>query len=202
VIRASLRNGILAGPLLIRFEDTRSIRPKTAMHRTSMNGGPVIDMAGHFFDMVRFYTGCEPIRVTAHGHCFGRGKPELEPFDDLAVDAAEILVEYTGGHILSACVNWGLPTGNPGRQQMCITTSEAVSVPAGDGISVRYADREVIYDPVPGIGGTAGRVEDLVTAIAGDARPEVAGEDGRIALAVCLAAMQSIEEGRTVEIPC
>jgi 1,5-anhydro-D-fructose reductase (1,5-anhydro-D-mannitol-forming) len=199
--RALIERGVLSGPLLVRFEDTRGVRPKTAMHRRGMNGGPVIDMAGHHVDMVRYYTGAEPVRISACGHCFGASKPELRAFDDLAIDAAEILVEYEGGHVLSACVHWGLPAGHPGRSEMSIRTADAVSVPAGDRISVRYADREVRYDPVPGVTGTAGRVADLVNAITANERPEVAGEDGRIALAACLAALESIETGRTVNLP-
>ena len=198
--RALIDRGVLQGPLFIRFEDTRGVRPKTAMHRRSMNGGPVIDMAGHFFDMVRYYTGAEPVRVTAHGHCFGATKPELAAFDDLALDAAEVLVEYTGGHVLSTAVNWGLPAGHPGRSSMCVTTADAVSVPVDGGISVRQADRETIYDAVPGVAGTAGRIDDLVQAVVNDTRPEVAGEDGRTALAVCLGALESMETGTTVEL--
>ena len=198
--RALIQRGVLAGPLFIRFEDARGIRPKTAMHRRSLNGGPVIDMAGHYFDMVRYYTGAEPVRVSAHGHCFGQARPELDAFDDLAIDAAEILVEYTGGHVLSVNVNWGLPMGHPGRSQMAITSADVVSVPAAGRISVRHRDREELYDPVPGVAGTAGRVADLVTAVTTGARPEVAGEDGRVALSVCLAALEAIATGRTVEL--
>jgi predicted dehydrogenase len=198
--RALVERGFLTGPLHVRFEDTRGVRPKTAMHRRGMNGGPVIDMAGHYVDAVRYLTGAEPVRVTAHGHCFGRNKPELKAFDDLAIDAAEILVEYTGGHVLSVSVNWGLPAGHPGRGQMCITTADVVSTPVDGRISVRYADREILYDPVPGLRGTAGRIDDLVNAVVNDRRPEVAGEDGRVALAACLAALESIEAGRTVDL--
>jgi len=196
--RHLIQKDVLTGPLFIRFEDIRGIRPKTAMHRTSINGGPIIDMAGHFFDMVRYYTGAEPVRVTALGHCFGQAKPELKAYDDLAKDAAEILVEYTNGHVLSVYVNWGLPAGHPGRTQMCVTSADAVSVPVSGRISVRYTDREVLYDAVPGTVGTAGRVEDLVHAVVNNTRPEVAGEDGRKALAVCLAALESIETGKTI----
>jgi predicted dehydrogenase len=192
-----IRRNLLGGPLFIRMEDVRGIRPKTAMHRRGMNGGPVIDMAGHFFDLVRYYTGAEPMRVTAHGHCFGRSKPELSSFQDLAIDAAEILVEYSGGHVLSANLNWGLPAGHPGSTRMCISSPEVVSVPLDNRISVRHKDREELYDPVPGIEGTAKRIDDLVRSTEDKTRPEVAGEDGRVALAVCLAALQSIESGKT-----
>jgi len=198
--RSLVQRGILEGPLHVRFEDIRSIRPKPAMHRRSMNGGPVIDMAGHHFDLLRYFTGGEPLRVTAHGHCFGASKPELRNIEDPAVDAAEILVEYTGGHVLSTYINWGLPAGYPGSFSASVRTAEVVSVPVKDGIAVRRGENEELCETVPGLTGTAGRVEDLVSAIEADARPEVAGEDGRKALEVCLAALESIATGKTVEL--
>ena len=191
---------ILSGPLFIRLEDVRGVRPKTAMHRQGLNGGPIIDMAGHHFDLVRYFTGAEPVRVTAAGHCYGRSKPELAAFDDLAVDAAEILVEYSDGHILSCCINWGLPAGHPGYTNAQITSADVVSKKCDDRISVRRANEETLYDCIPGTEGTKVRVNDLVAAAVNDTRPEVAGEDGRIALAVCLAALKSIETGQTVEL--
>ncbi len=199
--RRLVRDGVLAGPLFIRLQDVRGIRPKTAMHRISENGGPVIDMAGHYFDLVRFFTGAEPLRVSAQGHCFGRGRPQLAAFDDIAIDAAEILVEYTDGHVLSTCVNWGLPWGHAGRGEEYIVSRDTVSTMAAENrVAVRYADREVIYDPEDAPSGTAVRVADLVEAVANDTRPDVAGEDGRVALACCLAALESIETGRTVTL--
>ncbi len=80
---------------------------------------------------------------------------------------------------------------------MCISSPEVVSVPLDNRISVRHKDREELYDPVPGIEGTAKRIDDLVRSTEDKTRPEVAGEDGRVALAVCLAALQSIESGKT-----
>jgi 1,5-anhydro-D-fructose reductase (1,5-anhydro-D-mannitol-forming) len=198
--RSLVERGALAGPLFIRLEDIRGVRPKTAMHRNSMNGGPIIDMAGHFFDLVRYYTGAEPLRVTAHGHCFGSAKPELAAFDDLAIDAAEMIVEYTDGHVLSANINWGLPAGHPGLTRAWIASADVVSVQREGRVSVRYRDREVIHDPPDQPNGTEGRVSDLVDAVANDKRPEVAGEDGRVALAVCLAALESIRTDSTVQL--
>jgi predicted dehydrogenase len=193
-----VRDGVLEGPLFIRLEDVRGIRPKLAMHSRGRNGGPLVDMAGHFFDLVRYYKGAEPVSVSASGHCFGKDKAGLESVRDPAIDAAEMLVRYTDGHVLSASINWGLPKGHPGRSEACLVGPRAVSSLAGGKVSVRYDDREVLYETGAWPTGPSGRVADLVDAIANDSRPEVSGEDGRIALEVCLAALRAVETGETV----
>ena len=111
--RSLFLDGQFGGPLFARFVDIREVRPKLAMHRESMNGGPVIDMGGHYFDLMRFITDAEPLRVSASGHVFGQGKQRLSGIDDLAVDAAEVLVEFSHGHVLSTNINWGMPEGFP-----------------------------------------------------------------------------------------
>lgn len=83
---------------------------------------------------------------------------------------------------------------------MCITNAETVATPASGRMSVRYNDREVLHEYVKGVSGTAGRIEDLVHAVGHDMRPEVAGEDGRTALSVCLGALESIETGKCVNL--
>lgn len=60
--RELFARGVFGGPVFVRYTDIREVRPKLAMHRRSMNGGPIIDMAGHFYNTVRFLTGEEPIR--------------------------------------------------------------------------------------------------------------------------------------------
>ena len=42
--RQLLREGAFGGPVFFRYTDIREVRPKLAMHRKSMNGGPVIDI--------------------------------------------------------------------------------------------------------------------------------------------------------------
>lgn len=62
--------------------------------------GPVHEMAGHFFDLVRWLTGAEPESVSAHSHVFGRDKPPLAPIDhdDFDIGSADILTRFTDGY--------------------------------------------------------------------------------------------------------
>lgn len=198
--REIFESGRFGGPIFGRFVDVREVRPKTAMHRQSANGGPLIDMAGHFFDGMSFITGEVPLRVYARGHIFGAGKERLVGIPDLALDAAEITVDYSGGHVLSAFVNWGMPEGYP------VVTQEELTGPAGivrlngNQVEAVFTDRSDSYllpeNPV----GPAVRIADLMYAIENDTAPEVSGEVGRQALKVCLGVIESIKTGRAVDL--
>jgi predicted dehydrogenase len=200
--RRLIREGAFGGPIFVRYMDIREVRPKIAMHRKSMNGGPIIDMAGHYFDTMRYLTGEEPVSISAQGHVFGRGKERLASVDDFAVDAAEILVKMTGGHVLSAFINWGMPEGFKGFGGEEYIVGPVMSARLqGDEVCLRYPDREETFSAKEGNPpGSSVRINDLAAAIREGRQPEVTGEDGRIALSVSLAALESIETGEVVKL--
>ena len=199
--RQLIQEGAFGGPIFVRYMDVREVRPKVAMHRKSMNGGPIIDMAGHYFDTMRFITGEEPVSVSAQGHVFGRGKERLAGIEDLAIDAAEILVNMTGGHVLSAFVNWGMPEGFKRFGEEYIVGPAMSARVEGGQVHLQYPDREETFEANAGNPpGCSVRVNDLAAAIREGRQPEVTGEDGRVALRVSLAALQSIETGEVVKL--
>ena len=199
--RKLIQDGEFGGAIFVRYMDIREVRPKLAMHRQSMNGGPIIDMAGHYFDNMRYITGEEPVSVSAQGHVFGQGKERLAGIDDLAIDAAEILVKMTGGHVLSVFVNWGMPEGFKGFGEEYII-GPAMSARVQDSeVHLRYPEREETFDANAGNPpGSSVRINDLAAAIREGRQPEVTGEDGRIALQVSLAALESIKTGQVVTL--
>lgn len=195
-----VQNGDFGGPVVYRFVDIREIRSKIAMHSKSMNGGSVIDMAGHWFDLMRFFTGSEPKSVFASGYIFAEGKKCVESVKDLAIDTAEIQVTMTNGHTLSAFVDWGMPKGFQCiREERLVGPSMAVWTENGKVVA-RYAGRTVVYDAQTDPCGPVVRIADLIDAIEHDCKPEVAGEEGKAALAVSLAVLKSIENGKAVDL--
>lgn len=201
-IRRRFRNGDFGAPIIARFSDVREVRPKLAMHHRSGNGGPVIDMAGHWFDLMRFITGEEAVSVSARGHVFGAGKKRLEGIEDLAIDAADIQVTMSGGHILSSYVNWGMPEGFDGVGEFTVAGPE-MHVGMIDGTVVaRCRGRKEVWSDFATTfpTATAGRVADMIRAIRTGEPPEVGGPEGRRALEVCLAALESIKTGAEVRI--
>ena len=200
--RQMASDGEFGGPLLWHYRDIRQVRPKLAMHKPDGNGGVVMDMAGHPIDAMRYVTGCEPLRVGATGHVFGRGKPTLADIGDPAIDAAMLQIEYEQGHTLQCYLNWGMPEGFPEHR------AEYLSGPLA-AARVSEADFEKRFECIRGkdIGtfedaepDPACRTDDLLDAVLGQGSPEVTGKDGRIALAVSLAAMQSLQNGAEVPL--
>lgn len=198
--RELVQAGAIGQPVFARFVDVREVRPKLAMHSRALNGGPVIDMAGHYFDLMRFLTGDEARSVYARGHVFGRGKPRLATVKDLAIDAAEILVDYCGGHVLSAFVNWGMPEQHAGMHTNSLVGPSGLLRDFPGSLTLDLADREERFRLGAGPAGPAGRIADLVGAIRGENSLEVDGEVARRALAVSLAAIRSIETGQVVDV--
>lgn len=195
-----IREVAFGSPIFVRFTDIREVRPKLAMHRKSMNGGPVIDMAGHFFDMMRFLTACEPVSVFARGHVFGKGKPRLAEVEDFAIDAADIQVTMQDGHVLNVLVNWGMPEGFGGLTEELIVGPAMSAQTVGKEVRIKSGAEAETWDASEGNPpGSSVRINDMAEAILHDRQPEVTGEDGRIALRMSLAALESIETGDVVE---
>ncbi len=202
-LRDMFRSGDFGGPVFFRFTDVREVRPKTAMHQKNMNGGPVIDMAGHYFDLMRCITESEPISVYAKGHIFGKGKKRLKRIDDFAVDAADILVNFENGHTCSVFVNWGMPEDFEAVTDMGFAAGPDLSVQVKDysTIEIRKDKKtETLELAKPETSDLSRKIDDFIHAIETGGTPEVSARDGRISLAVSIAALRSIETGEPQEI--
>lgn len=192
------RNGSLGSPVRFRMTDIREVRPKVAMHRQSMNNGVVVDMGCHMIDMMRYVTGEEPLRVSATGGIFGRGKARLEGITDLAMDEANVEVWYSGEHQLQMYLNWGMPEGYPGFGEQMLVGPLATARGTTSGCEVSFGDHtETWPGPNP---GTAYRIDRFVDAVSGIAPLDVTANDAFIALKVCLAILQSIRDGVPVDL--
>lgn len=191
-------SGTFGGPLFVRYVDVRDIRRKVAMHRRSMNNGPVLDMACHYFDLMRYLTGAEPTRVFATGHAFGKGKPALVNVEDVAIDAADIQVQFEHGHTLSAFVNWGMPSGYAGVAYELLASPTSIARSDGDRFKIIINGEE--ESVVNSGAGPESRISNMAKAIQGTEELEVTGRNGLAALRVSLAAFESIETQRVVDL--
>jgi UDP-N-acetylglucosamine 3-dehydrogenase len=212
-IRDLLNQDLLGSPLHMRMTDFREVRPKLAMHRRDRNGGPVHDMAGHFFDLARHLTGSEAVSVSAVGGVFGGNKPRLAGIGDPGIDAADVQVRFEGGHGLSVSINWGLPEGTPDYN------GEVFSGPKGYAFTVEPLDGELPGDDTPVFrkivlfGNGRGRrrivnadyprgpaicIADLMQSIRTGQPGAFDGRAGRRALELVVAALASAESGQPV----
>ncbi|MGI9355371.1 MAG: Gfo/Idh/MocA family protein [Rhizobiaceae bacterium] len=214
IMKRLINEGRLGAPLFIRFAEMREVRPKLAMHRRSMNGGPLHDMTGHLLDLARYLTGCEAESVSAVGNVFGQGKERLRTVTDFGIDAAEVQVRFGGGHCLSIGLNWGLPENTPGRSQELVhgpmgmiysadaaqpdrflgDVSETVCIVIKDASGTMQLDCDRDSD------GPHVCIEELVEAIENGTISQFSGREGRAALRLILASLEAIETGKTVTV--
>jgi predicted dehydrogenase len=192
----------IVGPMVYNAQEIRSIRPKPAMHSRSANGGPVIDCCVHDFDMVLQLFG-RPVSIFATGHAFGGNKEFLSAITDIAIDTAQITVQFEGGNQAHMFYAWGFPVGSQYWQYREFMGPDGIVRLMGEfGQEVHHyrADgrREVVYDMVED--GHATIIREFVNAIRTDGEVPVRAEDAREALRLALAALQSIEEGRKIDL--
>ncbi len=190
-------------PLLYYATDAREIRPKREMHNPQGNGGPVIDMGVHLFDGWAYLFDSEPVEVFAQGFKFAAGRAELAQFDEVAYDTANILVRYASGDIGSFIVSWGLPPGvNPAfRPDRIFGPAGTVELGLGpDHQEARLTKEGSDLELVVNSNRNMYRLEivDFARCILEDRPPRNTGQQGRAALQVALAALESIQTDRPV----
>ncbi|HEY9075955.1 MAG TPA: Gfo/Idh/MocA family oxidoreductase [Anaerolineaceae bacterium] len=200
-LRQFLAEGSLGRPVFYHAADIRNIRPKIEMHGAALNGGPVIDMAVHLFDVWATIFSASPSEVFAQGLCLAAGRPELETIGELAVDTASITTRFSSGDIGSFVVSWGLPPGvtPPGKPDQIYGPKGLIEVEWG---AARQEARwmkeggewQVICSNTTDF--YQDEIADFAAAILEDRPVKVSAEDGRAALQVSLAALRSIQTGK------
>lgn len=204
-LRKRIQGGELGRPVMFRRNISAPIRTtvgKPAMHDMRRgNGGPVVDICCHFFDLLRVILNAEPARVTAHGFVFAEGRKELRGIEEVAPDTAAILIEYNSGDLGVITITWGLPPGVQGGNMEDILGPEGAIVLTSNEIRVIKEGGETQRIISPQENEKAQEIRDFARAILEDIEPEVTGEDGRIALRVSLAALESMRSGGPVSLP-
>lgn len=101
----------IGAPVLAQATIAAGLRSKRLMHDARANGGPIIDMCCHLFDLWETMFGAAAERVWARGYTFGQDKPELAAITYKALDSVQLTLEYPNGSLGQIQVSWGLPSG-------------------------------------------------------------------------------------------
>jgi myo-inositol 2-dehydrogenase / D-chiro-inositol 1-dehydrogenase len=197
--RALLDDGTLGTPRLVRsvtrdpggFDPSR-VAPDTIFNETLI----------HDFDTLRFLNpGAEAVEVYAIADALvepdWRDRGLLDTavvtvrFDNGAVGVAEACFEAKYGYDVRGEVfgSGGMATMGDGRR-----TSMVFSGPAGRVVDTARSDQELLA------GAYVAELAAFVDAVRARTPAPVGGEDARAALAIALAAAQSVREGRPVRI--
>lgn len=192
-------------PAIYWASDIREIRPKLEMHDVSANGGPIIDMAVHLFATWQYLFDSPPQEVYAQGFTLASSRSELAPIQQKALDTASISVRYQSGDVGNFLVSWGIPPGvvpepmpevmmtangvvhskfNANHQQAILQHER------GEWVTIAVSD-ENMYQR---------EIQDFAQASLQGRPPLVSGEQGRAALQVSLAALESIRLRTPVKV--
>jgi predicted dehydrogenase len=175
-------------------------------------GGTLVEKCCHFFDLMNLITADRPVRVYASG---GQDVNHLDERYDGEVpdllDNAYVIVDYAGGAraLLDLCMfaegsrnhNEVAATGDVGKIECSVPDSNLT-------ISLRDGSRQTTHVPVEerilkaGFhhGSTWFEHVAFRRAIREGTPPEVSVRDGRVAVAMGIAAHRSIDERRPVEL--
>jgi UDP-N-acetylglucosamine 3-dehydrogenase len=189
-------------PLVYNTQEIRSIRPKPAMHARSGNGGPVIDCCVHDFDMLLHLFG-KPKSIYASGHTFGADKPALQSIRDLAVDTAQINVEFENGNRAYLLYAWGFPPGPGYWQHREFMGPKGIIRLMGEfGGEIHHYREDGALETVSGLdeNGHDEIVRKFVAAVREGMEVPVSPVEAKEALRASLAAMKSIETGGIVRL--
>jgi len=203
-LAALVQAGEIGRPVMWRRHVSAPIRTvvgKPAMHDLKHgNGGPVVDFCPHTFDRWRQVLDSEPVRVTARGMTLAKDRPELAEIEEVAPDTAAITVEHASGDLGVFTICWGLPPGAKAGAVEDIVGPKGGVVLEGNRIIVTTeggAQREL---DCPGAADKKPEIAGFVRAIEGQGEPAAVGEDGRAALRVSLAALESLRTAEAVSL--
>ena len=137
ILRDRLNN--IGQPVFVSVQISAGIRPKHAMHDPKANGGPIIDMLCHHFDMWHDLFGTYPTLAYAKGNSFASNKAELEHLNTKATDTAIVVLEFPRGDTASIHISWGLPSGVPASEHYVYTGPDGLLMVDWNNIKNRIA---------------------------------------------------------------
>jgi myo-inositol 2-dehydrogenase/D-chiro-inositol 1-dehydrogenase/scyllo-inositol 2-dehydrogenase (NAD+) len=204
-LRDLLAAGELGRPVMYHARDARGIRPKREMHDARANGGPIIDMGVHLFDLWSYILDTEPVAVFATGLKLAQGRPQLAHIDDIAYDTATIQVRYQSGDTGTFVVSWGLPPEvNPdgvpdeimgprglARASYALNQQQVDLMNEGGMWETVASSDEDMYEV---------EIARFAAWVLNDRPFPTGGTEGLAALRVALAALESVQTGRAVSI--
>ncbi|MFC5449809.1 Gfo/Idh/MocA family protein [Paenibacillus aestuarii] len=205
-IKQWAEEGKFGHPLVFSSDLMQEVRPKIAMHDKNGNKGPFVDACCHYFYMWNTVFQSKPQRLYARGGIFGKDRPEIAHFNELAVDTGVVIVEYESGDIATMSVSWGLakntrmksrpdrifgPSGGAEGAFNEFGSEVHIDLFSGDGKETIVIEKEDLFE----------RQLRLFADVITEGRPAPIGfAEGNELLALSFAVLESIETGKIIEL--
>ncbi|MCL2815871.1 MAG: Gfo/Idh/MocA family oxidoreductase [Oscillospiraceae bacterium] len=196
---------MLGKNMIITYTDLREIRPKIAMHDARYgNGGPMVDMACHLFDLMRWFYKSDPKTASAKWYINAAGRDELKSIEFKAPDACVMAIEYESGDSGEITMNWGLPPGT-GGEFVSSASGSAGYVKGGGSVTVQSGAKTLSVsaeqsDEQDLVHAELAVYDHLIAEIEGRGKVQASFDEGILSLATSMAAIKSGILGRPVAI--
>lgn len=200
--RKAVEDGLVGRPAVLRFARCVSqprLKEDNWFLDYNRSGGPILDLMIHDFDIARWIAG-DVIRV------YARSLNTLRP--EAGVDHALAILTHVGGAITHVEGSWAYPptfyiafeiAGSKGL----LTFDSAAATP------IHFLRHQQVGQEIPEVPLPANpllesqyvtEIKAFYRAIAEDAPVRISATDGLSALQIALAALESAQSGRAVEI--
>lgn len=200
-IKALVDEGVIGRPLCLRLDHNQYIRLQPEhwiFQKERLGGGAVMSCLTHQFDLLRWYGG----DVTMVGG-LSLTLPERMEGEIIGI----VPLRFASGAIGDALINWNMQgRGLPGGlwYEMVWLNGTDGNLHNWNGIHVlRNGDRAERYETVPAEEGSghSRAIAHFVDCAREGRRPLTDGREGRAALEIAMAAYQSEQLSRFVELP-
>lgn len=200
--RELIQSGVIGRPVIWRSVAGSGMPPAKWFNDEKIGGGPFIDGCVHNFDFARFTFG-EAKEVVA----------SLKKFreDTTALDSGTAIVKFKSGDEVMCSWSWGLPDGcRAAGMHDTVGPDGALLFPSGNVVEDKFIEfiicnrkekNMMVRVEKDGVQrGFYRQMEHFVDCVANGKEPIATGEDGRKALEIALAVIQSGKTGKPVPI--
>ncbi len=195
-VKASLDAGAIGQVLAVRATNHGTLPPGWFLDPALAGGGAVMDHTVHVADLLRWYLDDEPVSVYAEVSHGLYGLP--------VEDAAFLTITFRSGVVVTLDPSWSRPpsfptwgdltmeiAGERGTLQLDAFNQKLALYPRS-GERTRWLDW--------GADADAALIADFTAAVREGRRPAADGRDGERALAVVLAAYESVRSGQPAPV--
>ncbi len=207
-MRRAIQEGALGEILFIRGTGRipRKRLEKGWLFNTAQGGGAVLESSIHNWDLARWMTGQEIVRVYGEGHIMEKQGGRYE-------DTFAAIGRLAGGGLVEIEASFSLPDGAAFDSRVEVVGTRGIAyydlgrqpVMINSEVGFAYGDRTLTGTAVlnflhlgPEVGAYRREHEHFLDCIQEGATPVVSVEESRKSLAVALAVVESIRTGRPV----
>lgn len=199
-----VESGAIGEVAMLKSNTYGPSEPKEWMYDIRKNQGPIGEVNSHDLDIVRWYAGSEPKKIYAVGNNF-RSPQKAAEYPDY-YDSCSLTIEFQNGVIGVVTGAQYVQYGYDARTEI-LGTNGIVKVGTQNAGSVETVtkDMKITADSMDSWRtlfreAYVAEAQAFIDAIQNDTEPGVTGQDGKMALIMVNAGVQSYLEKRPVEL--